>query len=89
MMLPEADQVKTSIWPGVSNTTWEGGGGRAKEEPPTLAPPDGDSGSCLMGGADDAAPPGSDELAEVTFSDSTANFKGQFHITQKISSSFF
>ena len=46
MMLPEADQVKTSIWPGVSNITWEGGGGRGKEEPPTLAPPDGDSGSC-------------------------------------------
>ena len=37
-----------------------------------------------MGGADDAASPGSDELAEVTFSDSTANFKGH-----KISSSFF
>ena len=31
-----------------------------------------------MGGADDAAPPGSDELAEVTFSDSTANFKRQY-----------
>ena len=42
-----------------------------------------------MGGADDAAPPGSDELAEVTFSDSTANFKGQFHGTQSFFSMYF